>query len=423
MIKFICVGQQLRIATPVVVSDTINYLTASAQFDGDAWMEEGLSKWAHFSLNGETYDIPFFGDVITEEQGLNLGAGLWEVYLSGTALEDDTVVTRITTTTALLDVKTAQSPSPFPPLTPSFAEIVATLAQQAVETANLIKAKAENGEFNGATFYPTITEMAQQLILSWTNDKGYPVPDSVNIRGPKGDPGLGLVIKGYFATLEDLEAAVPVPEINDVYGVGSGYPYDIYVWDDGNNVWVNNGPIQGPPGIDGEPGRDGEPGADGYTPVKGEDYFTPDELAQTALAASLLVSPTAIGAIPDPPTKVVGQGIVWNGTKWVGGSSGVASVNGRSGVVTTSLLFSNKSVPVSSWTEMGSPTYSGFPFVAPISLSGALATDIPIVVFNASDAVGGNFCPVAESYGGGVYIYAKTKPSGNKTIKSILLVR
>ena len=33
----------------------------------------------------------------------------------------------------------------------------------------------------------------------------------------------------------------------------------------------------GPRGPQGEPGRDG---ADGYTPVRGVDYFTPEEIAQ-----------------------------------------------------------------------------------------------------------------------------------------------
>lgn len=42
---------------------------------------------------------------------------------------------------------------------------------------------------------------------------------------------------------------------------------------------------QGPAGADGAPGA---PGADGYTPVKGTDYFTPDDQAamvQAVIAA------------------------------------------------------------------------------------------------------------------------------------------
>lgn len=39
---------------------------------------------------------------------------------------------------------------------------------------------------NGATFTPSVSEDG---ILSWTNDKGLPNPDPVNIMGPQGKQG------------------------------------------------------------------------------------------------------------------------------------------------------------------------------------------------------------------------------------------
>ena len=42
-------------------------------------------------------------------------------------------------------------------------------------------------------------------------------------------------------------------------------------------------------GQDGSPGADGAPGADGYTPVKGEDYFTPEDVAEIAQQAADMV--------------------------------------------------------------------------------------------------------------------------------------
>lgn len=39
---------------------------------------------------------------------------------------------------------------------------------------------------DGATFTPNVD---QEGNLSWTNDKGLPNPDSVNIKGPQGNPG------------------------------------------------------------------------------------------------------------------------------------------------------------------------------------------------------------------------------------------
>lgn len=43
-------------------------------------------------------------------------------------------------------------------------------------------------------------------------------------------------------------------------------------------------------GKDGKDGKDGAPGADGYTPVKGEDYFTPEDVQQIAQEAAKLVT-------------------------------------------------------------------------------------------------------------------------------------
>lgn len=39
---------------------------------------------------------------------------------------------------------------------------------------------------DGATFIPTLTESATEVIISWTNNRGLPNPDPVNIRGTSG---------------------------------------------------------------------------------------------------------------------------------------------------------------------------------------------------------------------------------------------
>lgn len=108
--------------------------------------------------------------------------------------------------------------------------------------------------------------------LSWTNDGNLPNPTKVNIKGPqgekgeqgnqgdigpqgpigpqgdkgdKGDTGKGLVIKGKFNSLDELQAAHPVGQEGDAYIIGT----DLYYWLD--NTWTNLGSIQGPAGIDG----------------------------------------------------------------------------------------------------------------------------------------------------------------------------
>ena len=250
MIKFLITGQQLKIVTPIVVADTHNYQTASAVFRGAEW--EPCSKWAHFIKDGETYDVPFHSDEITADQSLDLTAGTWQVYIHGNAYDSDTdtVTTRITTNTAYLKVEAAETESPFPSVTPSFAETLAAEIENALQVASGVRQDAASGAFNGATFMPDVSSSGD---LSWKNDKGLPNPDSVNIKGVPGKDGNDFQILGYYDSLDALVASVNDPAPGDAYGVGIEQPYDIYIWDAVGNQWVNNGPVQG---AKGEPGDD-----------------------------------------------------------------------------------------------------------------------------------------------------------------------
>ena len=82
-------------------------------------------------------------------------------------------------------------------------------------------------------------------------------------QGPKGDTGSGFAVLGYFANQAALEAAITLPYAGDAYGIGSAQPYDIYIWDGINSVWVNNGPLQGAKGDAGPQGPQGEAGPQG----------------------------------------------------------------------------------------------------------------------------------------------------------------
>lgn len=55
-----------------------------------------------------------------------------------------------------------------------------------IEETNKVVEAAKNGEFDGATFTPSVSEDGD---LSWTNDKGKENPPTVNIAGPPGAPG------------------------------------------------------------------------------------------------------------------------------------------------------------------------------------------------------------------------------------------
>ena len=67
-----------------------------------------------------------------------------------------------------------------------------------------------------------------------------------NIKGEKGDkgePGTGLTIKDFYATVEELNNNVPNPSVGDAYGVGEEGAYEIYVYSS-TKGWVNSGAFQ-----------------------------------------------------------------------------------------------------------------------------------------------------------------------------------
>ena len=64
----------------------------------------------------------------------------------------------------------------------------------------------------------------------------------------------GLTILGYYTTVEELEAGVISPQGGDAYGVGATPPYNIYIWDEVQQIWVDNGTLDGEKG---DPGKDG----------------------------------------------------------------------------------------------------------------------------------------------------------------------
>ena len=85
------------------------------------------------------------------------------------------------------------------------------------------------------------------------------------------------------------------------------------------------------------------------------------------------------------------------------------------------LQFNNTSVAVADF--VADTTYEDYPFRAAIPLEGVLESMIPEVIFGLLDATSGIFSPVAESYNGGVYLYASDLPEAVVVIPTILLWR
>lgn len=82
-----------------------------------------------------------------------------------------------------------------------------------------------------------------------------------------------------------------------------------------------------------------------------------------------------------------------------------------------------RNVSVSKGSFVANSTYQDFPYRASIALNGAIESMIPEVVLSVDDALSGNFAPVAESYNGGVYLYAASPPGADITIPTIIMWR
>ena len=221
MMEFYVSGQSLKMFTPVTAADSLKYLTAQFHFTDNDW--DGYTRWAHFRRGETVYDIELDGeDRITEEDALNLTAGEWEIYLTGTK---DTA--RLTTVVVILTVKeSGLIDAPLHVLPQSVAEQIDAKAAQALLTAQAVKAAADAGKFNGRD-------------------------------------GKSFEIKGYYASVTALEESVPEPAPGDAYCVGSAAPYDVYIYDGVSGEWVNNGTIQGAKGDTGAAGTTFTPHLDG----------------------------------------------------------------------------------------------------------------------------------------------------------------
>ena len=65
-------------------------------------------------------------------------------------------------------------------------------------------------------------------------------------------------------------------------------------------------------------------------------------------------------------------------------------------------------------------TYSDYPLRAAIALNGVTAASDPDVLFGEEDQDSGLYSPTAETYNGGVYIYANAIPTSAVTIPRII---
>lgn len=81
-------------------------------------------------------------------------------------------------------------------------------------------------------------------------------------------------------------------------------------------------------------------------------------------------------------------------------------------------LFTNTAIPSASFAS--DSTYEDFPYRATIALSSVNSSMIPELTFGLEDAVEGIFAPVAETYNGGIYVYANEIPENTTIIPTII---
>ena len=148
-----------------------------------------------------------------------------------------------------------------------------------------------------------------QMNLPGVNDPAY--IEAINDNTRKIDSLLSEVpksffveTKGYFSTIEELQAAHPTGLDGDAYIVGTGEDAAVYAWTPSG--WVNVGKIQGPTGATGATGPEGPQGPAGPAGPQGP-----------AGASGVL---TVNGQAPDSAGNVNVQ-------------AGVTSVFGREGAV------------------------------------------------------------------------------------------
>lgn len=87
------------------------------------------------------------------------------------------------------------------------------------------------------------------------------------------------------------------------------------------------------------------------------------------------------------------------------------------------LTFGAQTVATTAWASDTTYSEQGYGFRASVSLPGVTTSHIPDVTFAMADAVSGNLAPLADTYDGGLYIYAKEQPTATVNIASVVCTK
>lgn len=246
-----------RTDTQHIVSDSRNYMYASFTFSDDDWT--GV-KTAIFK-NGDVVK-----HVILDDKDECLVP--WEVIKQGimhVSVYCGDLVTADIATVYINESGYEDGGEPEPPTPTVYEQIIAMLND--IETGGIPDDKIAEAVEKYLSEHPvdTITEEDVQRIVA-----EYVAAHKEELKGDKGDKG---------------DTGAPGRDgMDGSPGADGKSAYDIAV-DNGfvgtEAEWLES--LNGEPGKDGEPGEpgmDGAPGADGYTPVRGTDYWTAEDISE-----------------------------------------------------------------------------------------------------------------------------------------------
>lgn len=122
MINAFIKNQSIEVYNPAIVAETLNYLKAHFSFMTSDW--NGLEKTAYFTQGTTTHSVDIDENNIAFP--VHLSAGEWAVSVVGREYKNGEIVERITTDTAIIEVKPfkAGAGTPFPEPTPTEIERV-----------------------------------------------------------------------------------------------------------------------------------------------------------------------------------------------------------------------------------------------------------------------------------------------------------
>lgn len=342
MLTGIIRGQRLMLRTPLVVADSINYLTAKFEFDAD-W--KGRVITAYFVCGDKTITAELTSGEIAAAQGINLTAGRWELKLSG--IKADSRVTAGPVWFDVLPFGAADGELPDISLT-QYEQLLAKIGDMdELTTADkntlvaAINEAAQSGGGSGGGGLPAGGTPGQVLTRTASGSAWQDgTPGPVGPQGPEGKKGD----KGDTGAAGETGPTGPKGEQGIQGLIGNpgdkgergpaGAHFTPSVTADGDLSWSNDGGLenpatinirgpQGEQGIQGEQGMQGEQGPAGPNEIStdtatsingllkgaggkvaqaagGVDYQTPPVMASSLPASGAALTANTIYNVSSP---------------------------------------------------------------------------------------------------------------------------